>query len=98
MERVHSTSDGARQDSDLVFGKPRSFWTARSTFVVIGATAGTLAGVLSAALLIWAAPASHWIRDSWLLVCAGYAAVMAFMSILIFLFLWWIAFGIPRRF
>jgi hypothetical protein len=88
----------ARQDADLLLGKPRAFWAARRTFVVIGSTAGAFVGVLGAALLVWAAPADHWIRDAWLLVAAGYAAVMAVMWILMSLFLRWIAFGISRKF
>lgn len=88
----HSNSGDAPRGSELVLGKPQAFWAARRTFIVIGAMVGALNGVMGAALLIWAAPVSHWIRDSWLLVGAGYAAVMAFWWILMSWFLWWINF------
>lgn len=93
-----ATSDGTSRKPALVLGKPREFWAFRSTAVAVGAVLGALTGAFSAGLLLWAVPADHWMRESWVLVGASYALLMSGIWVLLTLFIWWINFGIPRKY
>lgn len=89
--------DEAAQESDLILGKPRRFWAARRTAVLLGVLFGVPGGMIGTVLLLWAAGPDHWSRGSWFVFGTGFTVVWTFNSIVLSLFLWWINHGIKRK-
>ncbi len=71
--------------------RQRSFWASNSGAIVVGLVAGLVVGLLNAAMFVWIAPEDHWIRQSWMLVAAGWVLVTSGLHVMICLFTWTLA-------